>query len=135
MVGPFGDAAGGIAGLGQLIRDHGAAAEASLRAVYGVQLGDLFTGRLTCRQLIVYLRHLPADSALGIALHGDAARWGVGEHLLAMAVDVLVGANWQRGGGKGQKPKPIPRPDPRAERRKRDYVQRLQRMGLIKAEG
>lgn len=30
--------------------------------------------------------------------------------LLALIADLLAGANWQRGGGKGQRPKPIPRP-------------------------
>lgn len=36
--------------------------------------------------------------------------WGLQEHLLANIADVLRGANWQRGGGKGSKPKPMPRP-------------------------
>lgn len=30
--------------------------------------------------------------------------------LLALIADLLAGANWQRSGGKGQRPKPIPRP-------------------------
>lgn len=75
------------------------------------------------------------SSPLGVALHGDAARWGVSEHLLATAVDALLGANWQRSGGKGAKPKPVRRPDPRAEKKRREYVGRLQRLGLIKAGG
>jgi hypothetical protein len=70
-----------------------------------------------------------------VSLHGDAAHWGVSEHLLATTIDVLQGANWQRSGGKGLKPKPIPRPDPRAEKRRRDYVARLRRLGLIPIEG
>lgn len=85
--------------------------------------------------MLVYIRHLPPGSPLGVALHGDAARWGVTEHLLASAVDALVGANWQRGGGKGQRPKPIQRPDPRREKRRRQYVGRLQRLGLLKGGG
>lgn len=36
--------------------------------------------------------------------------WTLNDHLLAGAVDALRGANWQRGGAKGSKPKPIPRP-------------------------
>lgn len=70
-----------------------------------------------------------------MAINGDAARWGITEHLLASAVDALHGANWQRGGGKGSRPKPINRPDPRAEKRRREYVGRLQRLGLIKHGG
>lgn len=81
------------------------------------------------------IRHLPADAPLGVALHGEAARWGVTEHLLATAVDALIGANWQRGGGKGQRPKPLPRPDPRAEKRRREYVGRLQRLRLVETRG
>ncbi|MEV1331121.1 hypothetical protein AB0J20_16265 [Micromonospora costi] len=75
------------------------------------------------------------NSPLGVALNGDAARWGVTEHLLATAVDALLGANWQRGGGKGQRPKPVKRPDARAEKRRREYVGRLERLGLIKTGG
>lgn len=81
------------------------------------------------------IRHLPLDSPLGIALHGEAARWDIKAHLLATVADLLQGANWQRGGGKGPKPKPIPRPDARAEKRRREYVGRLQRLGLIKNPG
>lgn len=43
-------------------------------------------------------------------LDPQGAGWGITEHLLAASVDVLQGANWQRGGGKGTKPKPLPRP-------------------------
>lgn len=77
------------------------------------------------------VRQLPPDSPLGIALHGDAARWATSDHLLATAVDLLAGANWQRGGGKRAKPKPIRRPDARAEKRRREYVGRLKSLGLI----
>jgi hypothetical protein len=46
-----------------------------------------------------------------------------------------MGANWQRGGGKGAKPRPVKRPDARAEKRRREYVARLSRAGLIKVGG
>ncbi len=75
------------------------------------------------------------DSPLGVALHGDAARWSPADHFMATAVALLAGANWQRGGGKGSKPKPIPRPDARAKKRAREYVGRLQRLGLIPTGG
>lgn len=39
-----------------------------------------------------------------------AAAWGSTEHLLAGVFDVLQGANWQRSGGKGTRPKPLQRP-------------------------
>lgn len=41
---------------------------------------------------------------------GSDAAWTTGEHLTAVVADVLAGANWQRGGGKGAQPKPVPRP-------------------------
>jgi hypothetical protein len=55
----------------------------------------------------------------------------VAEYQLANITDVLLGANWQRGGGKGQRPKPVHRPDPRAEKRNREYVAKLRQLGLI----
>ena len=44
-------------------------------------------------------------------MHGEIADWPLTVQLLARAVDLLASANWQRGGGKGTKPRPIPRPD------------------------
>jgi hypothetical protein len=43
--------------------------------------------------------------------------WTVETHLLAGIHDRLAQANWQRGGGKGPRPKPIPRPGTRNERK------------------
>jgi hypothetical protein len=65
---------------------------------------------MTWRQLRSYLSHLPRDSALARKLLGDDAPWGLNEQLAAMTIDVLRQGNWQRGGGKGRKPKPLPRP-------------------------
>lgn len=39
-----------------------------------------------------------------------ALEWTTTDYLLATVADVLNGANWQRSGGNGAKPKPIPRP-------------------------
>lgn len=36
--------------------------------------------------------------------------WTDHEYLLAGILDLLAGANWQRGGGKGSRPKPVKRP-------------------------
>jgi hypothetical protein len=55
----------------------------------------------------------------------------VTEHLLATAIDVLAAANWQRGGGKSPRPKPLQRPDPKEEQRKRDLSRRLSNLGLL----
>lgn len=55
------------------------------------------------------VRQLPADSRLVRAQVGYPI-WGDTEHLLAGIFDVLSGANWQRSGGKGPRPKPVKRP-------------------------
>ena len=52
---------------------------------------------------------LPFGSRVWIALNADAA-WTTADYLAAEQADALTWANWQRAGGKGQKPKPIPRP-------------------------
>jgi hypothetical protein len=60
--------------------------------------------------LFVLARHLPPEGALGRAQSDDESAWGIAEHLLAAAVDLLAAGNWQRGGGKGLRPKRVPRP-------------------------
>jgi hypothetical protein len=62
------------------------------------------------------VKQSPRGSALARAIHGEAATWGPAEHLLAAAVDALNGANWQRTGRRGHKPKPVPRPRPEQAR-------------------
>ncbi len=56
------------------------------------------------------MRNLPAASALGRELYGEAADWTTDTHLAAHIVDLLASANWQPGGGKGRRPKPLQRP-------------------------
>ena len=41
---------------------------------------------------------------------GSDNAWSVSDHLLADVADSLHAANWQRAGGKGEKPTPVPRP-------------------------
>jgi hypothetical protein len=44
-------------------------------------------------------------------MYGEAADWSTDTHLLANVVDLLAGANWQRGGGgSARRPKPLQRP-------------------------
>jgi hypothetical protein len=56
------------------------------------------------------VRNLPTNSALGRELYGEAVDWSTDTYLMASAIDLLAGANWQRGGGKSRRPKPVPRP-------------------------
>lgn len=49
---------------------------------------------LTWRQVIVWIRHLPAESALARrGLVGEQS-WSVSEHLLASVVDTLRALDW-----------------------------------------
>jgi hypothetical protein len=64
--------------------------------------------------VVQLIRYLPADSAVRRETE-DNGGWSLTDHLLATTVDTLRGANWQRGGGKGSKPKPLPRPGTRRE--------------------
>lgn len=56
------------------------------------------------------------DSALSRSLNPDW-RWTLDTQLLAGVADLLAGANWQRGGGKGERPKPLERPGFRPEKK------------------
>ena len=54
--------------------------------------------------------NLPPDAATQRAVH-PAAAWSTGDYLLALAVDHLAAANWQRSGDKhATRPTPLPRP-------------------------
>ncbi len=61
--------------------------------------------------------NLPRDSVtiLKIQPKAEIEEWDSSAWLLAQAVDILSGANWQRGGGRGPKPKPVKRPKPPRE--------------------
>ena len=85
--------------------------EADLLRVYGVDLLDLGTTRLKWDRLARLIQHLPPDAATVAAISGPAAQWGSTEYLLALVVDALHVANWQRVGDKKAKaPTPLPRP-------------------------
>ncbi len=48
-------------------------------------------------------------------MHPEAHEWTVDTYRRASTVDLLAGANWQRSGGKGKRPKPIARPNAKNE--------------------
>lgn len=75
----------------------------------------MVTGGLSWRRLGVLVAALPRESATARAQHGEAVEWSSADYLLAAIYDVLAAGNWQRGGGKGPRPKPIPRPGKQAE--------------------
>lgn len=82
------------------------------------------------------------ESSLYRKLRGQMAEWDrLVPQLLRQIDHRLAGANWQRGGGKGQKPKPIELPNAkgRGDRPAKtkasgaDVAQRLRNLGLIPA--
>lgn len=84
---------------------------------YGVDLLDYHRGHLSARRLRVLAQHLPRESALMRAAHGEAADWGIGEHLLAAAIDHLAAGNWMFATAHASdraspppRPEPVPRP-------------------------
>lgn len=40
----------------------------------------------------------------------DVAEWTLAVQMLASLIDISAAGNWQRGGGKGAKPRPVKRP-------------------------
>lgn len=76
----------------------------------GLRLRNVGTEPFTWGDLHDYVRYGNADTALALERYGPAVVWSLTDHLLATAVDALHSANWQRGGGKGSRPKPIERP-------------------------
>ena len=64
---------------------------------------------MTPRKAGTLAANLPHGAQVWLA-QGHDAGWSVEAQLMAFAVDALNGANWQRSGGKGSKPKPIDRP-------------------------
>lgn len=100
-------------------------------------------GRLPARELLNLIHGLSGydESLLHKKLRGPMAHWSMEALLLRQVLLASQGANWQRSGGKGQKPKPIPLPDERGRGDKpaqtrasgADIAQRLANLGLIPA--
>lgn len=63
-----------------------------------MRLRQLFTGEITCREMINLIKHLPRESALIRAMHGELAEWTNDTAMLARAVNLLIIANSQRAG-------------------------------------
>lgn len=61
------------------------------------------------------IEHTPRQSALGRSFLGEAANWDVAEYLAAAILDGINSGNWQRGGGKGSRPKKVERPGTKQE--------------------
>jgi len=99
-----GSYAGGILGLYGLIQEHREAIRYDLFMI-GRSLDDLGSS-YSWADFAAFVRFAPPQSQLATAIAGFEP-WSRAEVLLATVIDTLRGANWQRAGGKGQRPKPI----------------------------
>lgn len=114
--------AGGISGLRRLLEEHGEAVEWDVARYWpGRSLLELYRGEMSWRELRVFLRFLPPDSATARAVRGSTPEedaWTLDRHLLAAAVDAIrenTFATVKLGGdpkktGRLRPPDPIPRP-------------------------
>lgn len=96
--------------LPKLINQYGDEIEADLRETYQVDLLDMYRGLIRPVVVLRLVMQLGPGSRLAKKSAGPAGAWSTESHLLAHIVDVLAVANYQRGGGKGTRPKPISRP-------------------------
>ena len=108
----FTDQRGGIGGLVQLLNEHGGAVNYDLISKAGVTIDDIGESWFTWRDFRDFVNNLPptGDSALYRARYPKSWWWHPAFDFLAAILNTLQWANWQRGGGRGDKPKPIKRP-------------------------
>ena len=106
MVRPLRYHTGGILRLCLDIEEYRGAIESHLISL-GLRLRDLGSEDMGWTDLYNILHYPGPGSPLVTAL---TKGWGVQEELLATATELLAGGNWQRGGGKGSKPKRLVRP-------------------------
>lgn len=95
-----GNHAGGIEGLAEIVSDHGGALDYDLMTMTPYTLDDL-GGRLSCKSLIHFIRHLSPTSATKRSLDGgitdEQAGWMGGEAtalLIACLIDEIRGLEW-----------------------------------------
>lgn len=107
MVGALGHHGGGILSLRATVAEYADAIESDLLR-HGIDLwADLTTERLTWRRLKLWLTYSRPGDAFFYEYGGDEAIWDLKTRLLGLAVDALHNANYQRGGGKGKRPKSV----------------------------
>lgn len=93
-----------------MLEEYGIEIEADFHEFYRLDLLDLYRGIHSPAKVYRLLFALPTESRFYRVVTNGRTEWSTTEHLLAAAVDTLQNANWQRGGGKGSRPKPLERP-------------------------
>lgn len=113
---------GGIAGLLRFLERYGEAVEWDMARYWpGRSLLELYRGELSWRELRVFLRYLPTDSATARAVRGSTAEedaWTLDRQLLATIADAVRENTFAvvklqgdpKKTGRLKPPDPIPRP-------------------------
>jgi hypothetical protein len=112
-----GDTGGGSVQLGQLIDDgHGQAIRYDLQRV-GLDLADVWRGRLCPRRALDLVEQGPDDSAFHASLRGGLQHraWPVERHFQAALVDAVNTAAWVVAQTRSKKSIPRPAQVPRPE--------------------
>ncbi|MGV9693326.1 hypothetical protein ACWDUX_29950 [Streptomyces sp. NPDC003444] len=109
--------------VAHVIQNHPEELEADLLEFFGVDLLDLWHGRLSIRRIGVLVKSLlrkPGRSTLAMVMD-ETAEWGTTDHLLARISDALETSNYmflQVNSAEDAEiplPEPIPRPGQEAE--------------------
>lgn len=128
MAATFRGRAGGIAGLRRFLTEYGEAVEWDMARYWpGRSLLELYRGTLSWRELRVFLRYLPTDSATARAVRGstpDDDAWTLDRMLLALTVDAVRENTFAmiklhgdpKKTGRLKPPDPIPRPGVEAKK-------------------
>lgn len=81
----------------------------------------MIDGKVSAARALWLLEQLGEGSAIGAAIAGgpEYRAWTTATTLAAYSLNALNGANWQRGGGRKSRPKPIEPPQPKNRGRKK----------------
>lgn len=120
--------AGGITGLLRFLEEYGEAVEWDIPRYWpGRSLLDLYRGEMSWRELRVFLRFLPTDSATARAVRGSTPEddaWTLDRMLLALTVEAVRENTFAmiklhgdpKKTGRMKPPDPIPRPGVEAKK-------------------
>lgn len=101
-------AAGGIFGLCDFLDKEGVESALTFDLMMiGRSIHDAGSPRLSWKELKAFITHAPQTSAIRYLADKMAPFRATEIQLLAVIGDTLAGANWQRGGGKGPRPRPL----------------------------
>lgn len=93
--------------------------------------------RFTWCDLRDFLNHLPpvTDTALYRAMNPRSWWWTPEMDFFAAVLNTLQWANWQRGNGKGEKPKPVKRPKEEPKKGPKSVDELLARRKTVRRGG